>query len=250
MQSRIAFTAFHIAFLILLGCLLGRSGAVAEELSPARLDHLVLTVPDARGVVESLEEVLGADFEYGGVHPRLGTENYLLAIGELVYLEVLAPRSGNPGLLPFAAALRGQGSPDLPAFAVSSDNIEALKERLEKLSINTAAITRSSRRTSSGALLEWKGMYILSEEYKGLVPFAIEWVANYHPTHSLVRVANLVSLNVTHPNPEGLRNIYDAIGLSVPVYFGPKAGVVARIAGRNDSEVLLIGSGAGFEVKE
>lgn len=55
-----------------------------------KIDHLVITSPDLPRGVAAIERLLGVSLQPGGEHPRMGTHNCLLRLGEEFYLEVIA----------------------------------------------------------------------------------------------------------------------------------------------------------------
>ena len=58
---------------------------------PASLDHLIYACPDVDAAVEHLHALVGVRATPGGRHPRFGTRNAFLALGERSTLEVLGP---------------------------------------------------------------------------------------------------------------------------------------------------------------
>ena len=57
----------------------------------SRFDHLVVTAPDLDSGVEYIRRTLEVTPSGGGKHPRMGTHNRLLKLGERSFLEVIAP---------------------------------------------------------------------------------------------------------------------------------------------------------------
>lgn len=61
----------------------------------ASLDHLVVVAPTLAAGAQYVEERLGVVMQPGGKHPRMGTHNLLLRLGDC-YLEVIAPNPDAP----------------------------------------------------------------------------------------------------------------------------------------------------------
>jgi hypothetical protein len=56
------------------------------------IDHIVITAPDLEVGAEFVRQTLGVIPQSGGAHPRMGTHNLLLRLGDSLYLEVI-PRT-------------------------------------------------------------------------------------------------------------------------------------------------------------
>src|SRR5215472_14226224 len=127
-------------FVILAGCaaVMPRLLYAAEEVS-TMLDHLLLGCSDLDAGIAFVEKHTGVRPAVGGVHPCRGTRNALLSLGELHYLEVIAPDPAQTGTstsrpeLP--AMLKQLTSPMLIDWAVHTSDIAGVAERLRKNSI-------------------------------------------------------------------------------------------------------------------
>ena len=93
------------------------------------IDHLVVTAPSLQGGGDHVKSILGIAPGPGGAHPRMGTHNLLLRLGESAFLEVIAPdpAAPHPGRprwfgLDDAATLR---IPRLAAWVARTDDVGA-----------------------------------------------------------------------------------------------------------------------------
>lgn len=64
----------------------------------SRIDHLVITAPTVECGVSYVKTLLGVEPCGGGQHPRMGTHNRLLRLGDDIYLEVISidPQGADP----------------------------------------------------------------------------------------------------------------------------------------------------------
>jgi hypothetical protein len=211
------------------------------------LDHFVYTVPSLQAGTRAISDVLGVELTPGGAHTTADTANTLASLGQGVYLEVLGPNpaKGRGDLKGLGAALAGDEWPDIPTFAVASNDLAVAAARVAALGLASETLETNSRRTPDGQLLTWQGMYIYSSEYLGLAPFLINWGVTPHPSSTVVRGIQLASVHVTHPRPEPLRELYAALGVRVPVLAGSRPGMFAHLR-HGERELVLVGSGRGL----
>lgn len=64
--------------------------------SPCCLDHIVVTAHDLATGVKHVSDALGVAMQPGGEHPDMATHNWLLRLGDAVFLEVIAPNPAAP----------------------------------------------------------------------------------------------------------------------------------------------------------
>jgi Glyoxalase-like domain len=56
-----------------------------------RIDHITVTAPTLEAGAEFVRQALGILPQAGGEHPRMGTHNLLLRLGDALFLEVISP---------------------------------------------------------------------------------------------------------------------------------------------------------------
>ncbi|HEX3759580.1 MAG TPA: VOC family protein [Kofleriaceae bacterium] len=64
--------------------------------APCCVDHIVVTAPDLAVGVKYVSDTLGVAMQPGGEHPQMATHNWLLRLGDAVFLEVIAPNPAAP----------------------------------------------------------------------------------------------------------------------------------------------------------
>src|SRR5262252_286301 len=153
---------------------------------PAMLDHLLLGCSDLDQGIEFVESHTGVRPAIGGVHPGRGTRNALLSLGQLHYLEVIAPDPA-PTATPTTRAellvrLKRLTSPTLVDWAVHTSDIVGVADRLRKAGITFQGPSAGSRARPDGKMLHWQALN-LDNDREGLLPFFIQWDADtMHPS--------------------------------------------------------------------
>src|SRR5258708_14883513 len=93
------------------------------------LDHIVIVAPTLAAGAQYVRNELGVEPQQGGSHPRMGTHNLLLSLGESTYLEIIAadPAAPKPSRPRWFAldALSPDSPPRLAAWVVRTQNIHA-----------------------------------------------------------------------------------------------------------------------------
>jgi len=59
-------------------------------LAACTIDHITITAPSLEAGAALVRQCLGVAPQRGGQHPRMGTHNLLLRLGEAMFLEVIA----------------------------------------------------------------------------------------------------------------------------------------------------------------
>jgi len=180
------------------------------------LDHLIIGCLALDDGAAAVERRLGRALGPGGVHPVMETHNRLMPLAERIYLEVIAPIPGKAaerprwfGLDDPAMRTGLAAEPRLVAFAVRTDDIQALAVRLP-------ASPGTVHRMSRGAL-SWQvaipddGLPVAG----GAIPLVIAWEPGRHPLDAMDPPAlSLESLVIRHPQPGFAARVAEALGLS------------------------------------
>ncbi len=197
------------------------------------IDHLVVTAPTLDAGAAYVHRHLGVDLQTGGEHPRMGTHNLLLRLGDSVYLEVLAPNPDAP-------------APDRPRWfgldALRPDSPAALRAwvaRTTDLGATAAAAPEplGCIESMSRGTLDW--LITIPADgvmpFDGILPALIEWHAASHPAAGLQdRGLSLVGLELRHPEQQRVSRALVAIGMEGPFEVMAPSGdagpmLVARI---------------------
>jgi hypothetical protein len=186
----------------------------------SQLDHIVITAPSLGPGVDYLRQTLGVTPQMGGEHPRMGTHNCFVKLGEKVYLEVIAvnPNAPRPQR-PRWFALDELGADELPRLATwvaRTDDIEAAAAASPLPLGKVEPMTRGQ--------LHWQ--ITIPEDgslpCQGIAPSLIQWPPGTHPTNTLQDLGcSLARLEGFHPGAERVSAILAAIGFDGEVSVRP-----------------------------
>ncbi len=178
----------------------------------AMLDHLVVTAPNLKTGVQWVRDALGVTPQLGGKHPRMGTHNCLLRLGDRTYLEVISPDPNAP-------------DPGRPRWFALDEMKTDTSARLAAWVARTADIERAATAAgeSLGAVepmargeLNWlitvpdNGLLPLG----GVAPILIEWRTPVHPAAGMHDAGcRLLRLDLFHPEPARVERLLRAIDM-------------------------------------
>jgi hypothetical protein len=206
------------------------------------IDHITVVAPTLERGVAYVEEALGVAMGPGGAHPRMGTHNRLLRLGDDLFLEVIAidPAAAQPARTRWFAldALTANASPRLATWVVRVDDVRAATAALSE---DVGAIETLTRGDLNWLLtVPDDGSLPLS----GLAPALIEWHTPVHPASRMPPSAcSLRRLELFHPDPERLGALLGSMGLT------DERVHVARIdAGREPTLIAHLDTPSGLRV--
>ena len=199
---------------------------------PAMLDHLILGCNDLDRGIAFVEARTGVRAAFGGVHPGKGTQNALLSLGGLRYLEIMAPDPAQPDATnPIAPNIKELKDPRLVWWAAHPGDLAVLARKLREANIAFDGPTPGSRKRCDGLVLQWQTL-MLKDNASRMLPFFIKWSADsVHPSADSPKGCSLVRFEASTPNPDALAKRVALLGLDLPVINGPKAQLRATIAG-------------------
>lgn len=179
-----------------------------------RIDHITITSPTLEAGSSLVFEQLGVMPQTGGEHPRMGTHNMLLRLGNETFLEVIS-------INPAAAKPKRPRWFELDASATSSPRLACWVARTDDIRKSLASTSESLgvvEPMTRGAL-EW--LISIPEDgslpMSGAAPALIEWHTPAHPAQSLEdRGCELVELKLLHPQPARLNALLGDLSIAEP----------------------------------
>lgn len=193
------------------------------------IDHITVTAPSLEAGAALVRQTLGVEPQIGGEHPRMGTHNLLLRLGESMFLEVISPNPKAPAPARprwFALdTLRPDSAPVLSAWVVRTPDIHATASACSEVLGNIEPMSRGA--------LDW--LITIPDDgslpLHGIAPALIEWQTKAHPAAMLVdHGLSLAKLELFHPEPERISQLLRSLGLEGPLSVSsPPDGRTARI---------------------
>lgn len=174
---------------------------------PLKLDHLTVVAPSLEEGVAFVEGELGVEAPPGGKHPRMGTHNHLLRLGDDLFLEIVAidPDAERPKRPRWFDL---DTNPDRPAslatWVLGTSDIGVSLGKATEESGRAVEITRGD--------LTW--LISIADTSKmplnGAFPTLIQWPKGPHPASGMAASGcSLQSLQVGHPDADVIVRFLD-----------------------------------------
>ena len=112
------------------GALLASRFSWAAEPVPDALDHILLGCNDLQRGIDLVEQHTGVRAVFGGVHPGRGTQNALLSLAKLHYLEIIAPDPKQGEVRQFED-IKNLREPALIGWAAHVSDIDGMANKLK-----------------------------------------------------------------------------------------------------------------------
>ena len=179
------------------------------------IDHLVVTAPTLASGIQYVEQTLGCKMQPGGQHPRMGTHNALLKIGDACYLEVISidPDAVPPGRRRWFELdmLLPETRPRLATWVIRTNDIHKVTNATD---LALGIVEDMSRGT-----LEWQ-ITIPSDgrlPLQGIAPAVIQWKGEVHPASKLAESSvSLLQLVGHHPDARYITALLNAANFEGP----------------------------------
>jgi len=187
------------------------------------IDHITVTAPTLEAGAEFVRQALGIVPQAGGEHPRMGTHNLLLRLGDTLFLEVISINSGAAaparprwfGL----DAMDHDAAPSLSAWIARTPDIRA--------SVAACPEALGDIEPMSRGALDWLITIPAAgaPPLNGIAPALIQWSTEVHPATRLQdHGLSLLKLELLHPEPERIRRMLLSLGLHEQVCVSPSIG--------------------------
>jgi hypothetical protein len=199
------------------------------------IDHIAVTAPSLEAGAAFVRGVLGIAPQTGGEHPRMGTHNLLLRLGDALFLEVIAPNPAAPA--PFwprwfaLDSLAPNSAPALSAWVARTSDIHTTTSASSEVLGNIEPMSRGA--------LNWlitippDGSLPLG----GVAPVLIEWQTDVHPATRLEdHGLSLAKLELFHPEPDRVSRLLLSLGIEGPVSItAAQSGAAPRLVAYIDT---------------
>ena len=145
--------------------------------TPTVVDHVLLPVADLDDGARSLDERFGLKGIPGGRHPGVGTANVIVPLGRQ-YLELIAivdQGEAASSRLGGRVARALQENRRFVAWALRTEDLDAVRAGLQGAGWDLPAIVEGSRTRPDGQVLRWRTQDIDTGIEPSAIPFVIEW---------------------------------------------------------------------------
>lgn len=191
--------------------------------APCCVDHIVVTAPDLVVGVKYVSDTLGVPMQPGGEHPQMGTHNWLLRLGDAVFLEVIAPNPAaprpprrrwfalddeTPATLPRLAGWVARTGDVRAATAAASEplgHIEALSRGALRWLLTVPGDGSLPMGGAAPMVIEWQTQGQIASPIEGHIASRLEDVG-----------CSLRALHVYHPEAHRLEAALRSIGFDDP----------------------------------
>jgi hypothetical protein len=197
------------------------------------LDHITIVSPTVASGVEYVRQMLGVTPQPGGEHPRMGTHNALLKLGDEIFLEVIAvnPDAPAPDRPRWFALdhLAPDTAPRLATWVARTNDVQA--------AVAASPVALGNSEPMSRGSLNW--LITIPHDgslpLHGIAPTLIQWHNGPHPANKLQdQGCTLVKLEGFHPQADKISSLLHSAGFQggfvvYPLAAGEQPYLVAHI---------------------
>jgi hypothetical protein len=201
-----------------------------KKMNKCVIDHITITTPTLEAGAKLVKSSLGVNPQEGGEHPRMGTHNLLLRLGDSTFLEVIAcntvsEKPNRPRW--FALDDINMDTPaELKTWVVRTKDIHST---LEACSESVGEIESMSRgKTNWLITIPKDGSLPINEG----APALIQWQVESHPANKLIDYGlSLIKLQIYNPEAERISKFLKSIEFSgnIEVLKSKESRIIASI---------------------
>ena len=194
------------------------------------IDHLIFAAQTLKSGMDAVENVLGIRPVVGGQHKGRGTHNALLALGENIYFEVIAPDPTQPDVpKPLWMKTDQVTQPQLWTWAAANSDLFTLEKIANENQIPLGEIESGTRTQPNGDILRWQLTEPILENENGIIPFFLNWKKTIHPSKTLPQAGEILAFKAIHPNPEKIKKQLKKLDVTLLVEKGSRPHLEATI---------------------
>lgn len=190
------------------------------------LDHLMIGVPDLEEGIEWWASLTGVRPVHGGPHEGLGTHNALAALGDTLYLELLAPDPSQSARSPIRETLSQLEAPRPSGWCYACDDAAKTHRELAERGVESAH-AHFARDKPGGETVKWE-LVFPSHQLGPVIPFLIDWGNTTRPVEDSPQGCSLLDVTPFHPQPAEPQALLDKLGIEATVAPGPRSGLRFR----------------------
>ena len=195
-------------------------------------DHLLLGTADLNQGMNLVKDKTGLSPVIGGSHPGVGTRNALLSLGNLQYLEIIAP-DPEQQVFTYRPDLGKLQEPRLITWAAATRDISATAKRARDAGLEVIGPQDGSRKKPNGEMLHWKTLGIknnFTSSGVAPIPFFIQWGEGVqHPSQDELTDCRIESLEFVHPESAQVTEMLLKLEIKAKVEPGGEARLTATL---------------------
>jgi hypothetical protein len=123
-------------------------------------------------------------------------------------------------------------TPQITRWSLKSDHLKRDSQIVAAHRAAMGVIEEGSRQMTNGSVLTWGIIMPLTTPKVELIPFMTDWSqSTSHPTDTLPQQCQFKSIELVHPDPAPIQQVFDLLGLYVKVEIGSEASISILIEG-------------------
>ncbi len=193
------------------------------------LDHFIWAVSDLDDGIAEFADLTGVQAEKSGTHPGRGTRNALLALGDDIYLEILAPDPDQDLDRTFGGQLRNLERSKIFGYLMKGSALGPLAKIYSDNGVTCDGPFSAERSQSDGSLLKWELLIPLEPTWGACTPMFINWLDTPNPALAAPGGCRITQFEVAHPDAAHLAPFCRALDMEIQVIQARKPNLQATL---------------------